>query len=914
MEEEVLNTFRCLFALTFSSVLAHFSVRPSVPRQLEIGAVTDHSVTLKWKQNASRSQLPILQNTVYIRRLDDGSVRKVILVDNVTTALISGLSSFTQYSFSISAENAAGISDISLPIIQRTLGEALKEPPRITGISNTTDGCIETLWSPPKSPKLTALNYKVTVRYFDSDTKREFHTKENDYTICYLPYNSLFELKIEADNGFGYSPPASATFRTDQSIPDGPPEDVRARALSSSTVELKWAQPERPNGIITSYRIFIRRPDIAEIKSLVIYTKGIFRNRYTYNVTDLEPFKTYSFRVSALTVKGESEQSKEVNAVTDHRVPSIPSITNLSLDCQNTVTVIWKPGESPGQYYHLWLQGPTSKSLNTSTTNANLTNLEVHYGYSVKILAAVNSVITNGTLESYWSKTEMFMLDDRNYGRTINVDEFDAYCQELSRNDNQGFKQHFENIEKDSTLENGYGNGIHQSKDRYLDVCAYEPTRIKIIAAESSDYINANYVDSCEKHNVYIATQAPLPHTFADFWSMIWQEQSNVIVMITNLVEHGRRKCDQYWPSLSNAAQVHGHFMISLISEKTNLHFVHRLFNLKPTKCSMHERQVHQLHFTTWPDHGVPDSVFPLLSFLQYVSEIPTSGPVVVHCSAGIGRSGSYMLIDSMRRHLMQADSLNIDAHLKHIRQQRAKLVQTLEQYIFCHEAVRQLILNGTTHIHVDDFMQYLHYLSHNLVNGRTRLQMQYEDICSCNHTPTCRIGVGYEIFPGFHRDAEFIVATWPHESADLWSLVWEKNCQTIVLLAGDEQFWCKTMTTAGDLRIQRMSNDMIILSNKEDQLCIRTLYVSQSDFELDTWTEISRVQHRRLQYHDSPLMVLNPSCSSNAYMLCLLTSVACQIEAESSLDILLFLTAYKQKLCGVWQTKVKYSFTTIFL
>uniref|UniRef100_A0A914ZTD6 Protein-tyrosine-phosphatase n=1 Tax=Parascaris univalens TaxID=6257 RepID=A0A914ZTD6_PARUN len=494
------------------------------------------------------------------------------------------------------------------------------------------------------------------------------------------------------------------------------------------------------------------------------------------------------------------------------------------------------------------------------------------------------------------------LVYDRNYGQSISVERFDEYCREMSANDNQQFRLQFEEIEKDSSLIDDFALDEHRSKDRYLNISAFESTRIKI-ASGSCDYINANYVDSCETKRAYIATQAPLPHTFADFWEMVWQEHSNLVVAITKLVEHGRRKCDQYWPCTVTGSQTHGHYTVTLDMERPNAHFVHRLITLKSSRCLMTERKVHQLHFTSWPDHGVPTSVFPILSFLKYVSEMPTTGPIVVHCSAGVGRSGSFMLIDSMRRHLLVCDSLNIEAHLRHIRQQRAKLVQTLEQYIFCHEAIRQLIIHGGTRIHVDSFVHYTNYLFHEVVDGRTHLQIQYEDVCKCPHSPTCANPIGYEIFPGYHKENEFIVATWPKETEALWELIWERNCQTVVVLGGHSEFW-KNIETTGELTIQRNEDDTTIISSNEDQLCVRTLSVSQCDFELDTWTEIERIQQRRLQYHQSPLMVLNPQNNSTAYILCVLTSIACQLEAESCLDVLQLLAAYKHKLCNVWRTQ----------
>lgn len=140
------------------------------------------------------------------------------------------------------------------------------------------------------------------------------------------------------------------------------------------------------------------------------------------------------------------------------------------------------------------------------------------------------------------------------------------------------------------------------------------------------------------------------------------------------------------------------------------------------------ERVVHQVHLTSWPDHGVPNTVFSLLSFINYVADIQTTGPIVVHCSAGVGRSGSFILIDSMRRHLLHCDHINMYAHLRHIRRQRSHLVQTLEQYVFCHRVVRELIRHGITRQSVPNFPNYLKFLYHQMLpDGRTRLQMQYE-------------------------------------------------------------------------------------------------------------------------------------------------------------------------------------------
>ncbi|KAJ1368576.1 hypothetical protein KIN20_029733, partial [Parelaphostrongylus tenuis] len=443
----------------------------------------------------------------------------------------------------------------------------------------------------------------------------------------------------------------------------------------------------------------------------------------------------------------------------------------------------------------------------------------------------------------------------------IPVELFYGYCEDLARNENAKFKLQFNQIELMAQSNCSEPDVLEKNldKNRYLNIGAIESSRVRINTSNNgSDYINANYIDSCEKRNAYIATQAPLPSTFADFWEMIWQETSNIIVVITNMIEDGRRKCDQYWPSTPGLPQTHGNYQVGLVKEMSNTYFVHRILSLRIMRCvPPAERRVHQLHFKGWPDHGVPDNVFPLLTFMHYVAEIHSTGPEVVHCSAGVGRSGSFILMDSMRRHLITSRKLNLMGHLMHMRRQREKLVQTVEQYILCHETIRQLIRHGITRIHPNLFPRYINYLCEEHVNGKTRIQMQYEDLCECHHNPTCSPPGDYITLPGFHRTNEFIVANWQRECTELWQLVWSQNCQTVVLL-GEEEYWTG-IECVDNLNIQHGDN-FVLLQNDEDQLCVRVVVVSRAALEADFWGEVERIQQERLAYHDAPLLIINTS------------------------------------------------------
>ncbi|KAK0399150.1 hypothetical protein QR680_002920 [Steinernema hermaphroditum] len=957
-------------------------VKPPTPSKPQISGFTERSVTLSWSQSAAAAHKPILRYAILVSEVDDDNMRVVSATTNATTATITDLKPYTRYAFSVRGENAAGNSNFGSEVVFRTLGEAPSSPPTISSIRNGSAACVDVVWKKPDIPNGEIVGYRIMVHRLGSGAMREWYLKGTEHSLCSLAFFADFMLSIEADNGFGYSPSASLVFRTDQSAPEGPPEQTTSRPLSATTVMLTWDQPSVTNGRIVSYQIYFKPIRSTKSYSLVRLKVNSDASRsFAYNITGLAPHTGYKFKLSASTPKGESPKSSALYATTDFAPPRAPTINEITYDCKHTLFVAWKPvPETHALLYKVYTQGCNSVTLNTTSTSIEIHDLILNCHYTVQVAASVRSSLDNITyIQGNFSKAERFAPVDKcqitsslcasstercspyagsssssttlttllfasglflfvvasltsvyflkgqcafvkNYlkkselkmeeatalvyepqcGCSIAVALFDDYCKQLEANDNTLYRQQFEElnaVDASDELVETECLDENREKNRYLNIGAMEATRIRINSTSgSSDYINANYVDSCEKQNAYIATQAPLPHTFVDFWTMVWQEKCNIIVVITNMVERGRRKCDQYWPANTKSSMQFGNYTVTLSSEHINANFIHRIFTLKSSKCLTGDRTVHQLHFTSWPDHGVPDTVFPLLSFLNYTAEIQATGPTVVHCSAGVGRSGSFILIDSMRRHLLSHDHLNIYGHLRHIRQQRAKLVQTVDQYIFCHEAIRLLLRHGITRVPTGAFLSYVKYLvSDELEGGKTRMQMQFEDACLCKHNPRCPNPDGYITLPGYHRADEFLVANWQTETADLWKVVWEKNCQTLLLIGSDfvaQKFWA-------------IENG----PNREDELCVRILRVDPSSIEVDVWGELERIQGQRLQYHHSSLLLVDPENTSLPLILSALTSLACQIEQERHLDVLHFLVAYRKQRCNAWpnQCNVEY-------
>uniref|UniRef100_A0A1I7WWS3 Tyrosine-protein phosphatase domain-containing protein n=1 Tax=Heterorhabditis bacteriophora TaxID=37862 RepID=A0A1I7WWS3_HETBA len=181
------------------------------------------------------------------------------------------------------------------------------------------------------------------------------------------------------------------------------------------------------------------------------------------------------------------------------------------------------------------------------------------------------------------------------------------------------------------------------------------------------------------------------------------------------------------------------------------------------------------------------------------------------------------------------------------------------EQYILCHEAIRQLIRHGITRVHSNLFHRYLHYLAEENVNGKTRIQMQYEDLCECKHNPRCVPPNDYIVLPGYHRQDEFIVSNWPTENEEFWQLVWQKNCQTVVLLVFIKERKMQHIFLISVSHGKCETETMLFLSIYIIlQLCVRIVPVSRTAIEADFWGEIERIQKERLAYHDAPLLVIN--------------------------------------------------------
>ncbi|XP_042178231.1 protein tyrosine phosphatase receptor type Fa isoform X5 [Oncorhynchus tshawytscha] len=311
----------------------------------------------------------------------------------------------------------------------------------------------------------------------------------------------------------------------------------------------------------------------------------------------------------------------------------------------------------------------------------------------------------------------------------ISTTDLANHIERLKANDGLRFSQEYESVDPGQQFTWEHSNlEVNKPKNRYANVIAYDHSRVILASVDGvpgSDYINANYIDSYRKQNACIATQGPLPETLSDFWRMVWEQRTNTIVMMTRLEEKSRVKCDQYWPS--RGTETYGMIQVTMLDTVELATYSVRTFALYKNGSS-EKREVRQFQFMAWPDHGVPEYPTPTLAFLRRVKSCnPTdAGPMVVHCSAGVGRTGCFIVIEAMLERMKHEKSVDIYGHVTCMRAQRNYMVQTEDQYVFIHEALLEAATCGNTEVPARNLYAHIQKLTQ-VTPGDTVTAMELE-------------------------------------------------------------------------------------------------------------------------------------------------------------------------------------------
>ncbi|XP_061167523.1 tyrosine-protein phosphatase 10D-like [Saccostrea echinata] len=283
------------------------------------------------------------------------------------------------------------------------------------------------------------------------------------------------------------------------------------------------------------------------------------------------------------------------------------------------------------------------------------------------------------------------------------VADFKEYIKTLSADSDFKYAEQFEDLKevgRDQSC-SAAELPVNRGKNRFTNILPYDHSRVKLLPTddeEGSDYINANYMPGFTSKREYIVTQGPLPSTRDDFWRMIWEQNVRNIVMLTRCTEKGREKCDHYWPTNSDA-MFYGDLQVAVLSETR---FPSWTISEMRVAYGNVTRPIRHFHFTAWPDFGVPEKPPTLIKFVRIVRDqmIRECGPILVHCSAGVGRSGTFIVLDRLLQEIKERDTVDIFSIVHDLRKERVWMVQTEQQYVCIHQCLL-CVLEGREEEHV---------------------------------------------------------------------------------------------------------------------------------------------------------------------------------------------------------------------
>ncbi|KAF5893826.1 receptor-type tyrosine-protein phosphatase alpha [Clarias magur] len=436
----------------------------------------------------------------------------------------------------------------------------------------------------------------------------------------------------------------------------------------------------------------------------------------------------------------------------------------------------------------------------------------------------------------------------------------------------------------------------NKEKNRYVNILPYDHSRVHLSPLEGvpdSDFINASYINGYQEKNKFIAAQGPKEETVNDFWRMIWEQNTATIVMVTNLKERKECKCAQYWPD--QGCWTYGNIRVSVEDMTVLVDYTVRKFCIQQVgdvSGKKPQRLVTQFHFTSWPDFGVPFTPIGMLKFLKKVKACNPqyAGPIVVHCSAGVGRTGTFIVIDAMLDMMAAERKVDVFGFVTRIRAQRCQMVQTDMQYVFIFQALLEHYLYGDTELEVTSLESHLAKLYAPLPGaGCGGLEAEFKKLTSIKiQNDKMRTGnlpanmkknrvlqiIPYEfnrvIIPvkrgeentdyvnasfidGYRQKDSYMASQGPlqHTIEDFWRMIWEwRSCSIVMLTELEErgqekcgQYWpTDGVMACGDMSIELKREeecesytvrDLLVTNNREN----KTRAVRQ--FHFHGWPEV---------------------------------------------------------------------------
>ncbi|XP_034439888.1 receptor-type tyrosine-protein phosphatase S isoform X12 [Hippoglossus hippoglossus] len=836
---------------------------PGQPSKFMVGAVSDTSIELTWEPAYDKEGI-----INYELRYSEGSFGTPMKKTFGPTSayVVEGLRPHTDYQFSLAAISNKGIGAFTNDISQKTLQANVPKNFTVKWATKTT---VVLAWkfSESRSP------YKCTIEY--NRQKMDVDARLMRVLVTGLRHNTTYEFRVTCQESMDGGPRHRVVARTAPLIIVKKPKmDIYAEPENLLTMSFP---PVDTQDIKTFYVVVVplkktmgavknlKNPDEMDMEELLREVTHKRRSRRQLAQLDQrKPYITACFRQlpSSFTVGSDHRHSScenkplepgqeyvffllaELNTTAGKMYATSPYTDTVMtpqgpgdpLPVETGDGLIWVVGPVLAVVFIiciviailLYKNKPDSRKRKESEprTKCLLNNADItpHHPTDPVEMRRINFQTPDSGLSSPQSEADIDYESMMNHP-PIPISELAEHTELLKANDNLKLSQEYESIDPGQQFTWEHSNlEVNKPKNRYANVIAYDHSRVILAPIDSitgSDYINANYIDGYRKQNAYIATQGPLPETFGDFWRMVWEQRAATVVMMTRLEEKSRIKCDQYWPS--RGTETYGMTQVTLLDTIELATFCVRTFSLHKNGSS-EKREVRQFQFTAWPDHGVPEYPTPFLAFLRRVKTCnpPDAGPIIAHCSAGVGRTGCFIVIDAMLERIKHEKTVDIYGHVTLMRSQRNYMVQTEDQYSFIHDALLEAVACGNTEVAARSLYSYIQKLAQvesgehvtgmelefkRLANSKAHTSrfisanlpcnkfknrlvniMPYETTRVCLQPIRGLEGSDYinsSFIDGYRQQKAYIATQGPlaETTEDFWRMLWENNSTIVVML-----------------------------------------------------------------------------------------------------------------------------------
>ncbi|XP_072341266.1 phosphatidylinositol phosphatase PTPRQ [Scyliorhinus torazame] len=714
------------------------------PENVTVTVKSSDAIEIGWEEPAI-----ITGPTSYlidVTPIDPGDVNMTILrsEEQNKTCEISGLKPFTKYSITViaftgSKEQARSHGKPSEPIIVRTLEALPMDAPQNFTLHKIPDEVTKVYASflPPSMPNGIVEGYQAIIYKEGESSELRINNlkiveKKQSLTavIEELKGGNTYTIRIRAVNGAGVGPqtleqsitmdvkaPPKPTFKPDVALDKNEAVQVTSTTI---TIRMPVCYFTDEHGSIKKIQVIV-----TEIKAMndgnistwydayIMKPKPYFANEGFKNPPCIRT-NTYRENANEETYTIGAEKSCQRNA---------EKICNGPLKHNKQYLFKFRATNFQRQF----TDSDYSDPVKTQAEGLSGRSIEIILAVTLCVLSVILLVIaayaiarirqnkkeggtysprdaeiidTKFKLDQMIAVTDLELKEEK-LMRPINKKSFLQHVEDLCINNNLKFQEEFSELPKlgQELTSSDADLPWNRTKNRFANIKPYNNNRVKLMleaGVPGSDFVNASYVSGYLCPNEFIATQGPLPGTVADFWRMIWETRTQSVVMLTHCFEKGRIRCHQYWPEDDKPVTVFGDIVITKLAEDIQADWTIRELKIEKYGDYM---MVTQFNFTSWPEHGVPEISAPLIHFVKLIraNRANDNTPIVVHCSAGVGRTGVFIALDHLLQHVNHHDFVDIFGFVAELRSERMCMVQNLAQYMFLHQCALDLLNNKGT-------------------------------------------------------------------------------------------------------------------------------------------------------------------------------------------------------------------------